>query len=64
MQADERAENIQELRGLIVEAQDEGLSLGEFLAEQSLVADVDELTDEANTVTLLTLHAAKGWSFR
>jgi DNA helicase II / ATP-dependent DNA helicase PcrA len=59
----ERGENVRELRGLVARATDEGISLAEFLAEQSLVADVDTLGEEEDTVTLLTLHAAKGLEF-
>ncbi len=62
-QAAEREENVAELRGLLVQAQDEGITLTEFLAEQSLVADVDSLEAGSNAVTLLTLHAAKGLEF-
>ncbi len=62
-QATEREENVQELRGLVARAEAEGNTLGDFLTEQSLVADVDTLADEADSVTLLTLHAAKGLEF-
>jgi DNA helicase-2/ATP-dependent DNA helicase PcrA len=62
-QAMERSENVRELRGLVAEASDNGVLLADFLAEQALVSDVDELTDEANTITLLTLHSAKGLEF-
>jgi DNA helicase-2/ATP-dependent DNA helicase PcrA len=34
-----------------------------FLAEVSLVSDVDRLGEEADRVTLLTMHAAKGLEF-
>ena len=62
-QAVERSENVQELRGLIARAQEDGMPLGDFLAEQSLVSDVDQLADDADHVTLLTLHAAKGLEY-
>lgn len=59
----DRQENVQEFRGLLAAAYEANLSLTEFLAEQSLVADVDALADEMNAVTLLTLHSAKGLEF-
>jgi DNA helicase-2/ATP-dependent DNA helicase PcrA len=62
-QAMERSENVQELRGLTAKAQDEGVTLSEFLADQMLVADVDTLAEDMNAVTLLTLHAAKGLEY-
>jgi DNA helicase-2/ATP-dependent DNA helicase PcrA len=62
-QAVERSENLKEFRGLLVRAQEERQTLSEFLAEQSLVADVDELREDADAVTLMTLHAAKGLEF-
>jgi DNA helicase-2/ATP-dependent DNA helicase PcrA len=62
-QAVERQENVAELRGLLVKTREAGIPLGDFLAEQALVADVDELDDQEDTVTLLTLHAAKGLEY-
>ena len=62
-QAVERAENLKEFRGLLARAQEQRQTLSEFLAEQSLVADVDELREDADAVTLMTLHAAKGLEF-
>src|SRR5690606_19040276 len=38
-------------------------SLGDFLAEQALVADVDSLVEDEDKVTLLTLHSAKGLEY-
>ncbi|MCU0500082.1 MAG: UvrD-helicase domain-containing protein [Anaerolineae bacterium] len=62
-QAIERSENVKELRGLLAKAQETQSTLGEFLAEQSLVADVDALKEGDEYVTLLTLHAAKGLEY-
>jgi DNA helicase II / ATP-dependent DNA helicase PcrA len=61
-QAIERAENVKELRGLVARAQEEGQTLGEFLAEEALMSDADDIGGE-NVVTLMTLHAAKGLEF-
>ena len=54
---------MQELRGLLQYALEDEQPLHEFLAEQSLVADVDSLNDDNNAVTLMTLHSAKGLEF-
>jgi DNA helicase II / ATP-dependent DNA helicase PcrA len=62
-QAIDRDENIQELRGIIARGQDEEATLAEFLAEQSLMTDLDSLEEGADAVTLLTLHAAKGLEY-
>jgi DNA helicase-2/ATP-dependent DNA helicase PcrA len=62
-EAVERADNVQELRGLLQYALEDDQPLHEFLAEQSLVADVDGLKDDNNAVTLMTLHSAKGLEF-
>jgi DNA helicase II / ATP-dependent DNA helicase PcrA len=64
-QAQERAENVQELRGLLSRYDEENVSLSEFLQEQQLMTDEDRATDEETNdkVTLLTLHAAKGLEY-
>ncbi len=62
-EAVERADNVQELRGLLQYAMEYEQPLHEFLAEHSLVADVDSLKDDTDAVTLMTLHAAKGLEF-
>ena len=47
-----------------LEAQDDLGMLGNFLSQVALVSDVDEVKDEENSVTLMTLHASKGLEFR
>lgn len=63
-QANERAENVQELRGLLRRYDEEQLSLAEFLQDQQLMTDDDlNETNNGDKITLLTLHAAKGLEF-
>lgn len=57
----ERQENVSALRGTISEKRD--LSLNDFLAETSLASDTDALDPNADAVTLLTLHSAKGLEY-
>jgi DNA helicase-2/ATP-dependent DNA helicase PcrA len=64
-EGEERWENIQELRTV---AQDySGLppdaALTHFLEDVALVSEVDNLRDEVDAATLLTLHMAKGLEF-
>jgi len=62
---EERWENIMELKSVAREY--DGLNpeeaLATFLEKVSLVADVDELDEKADAVTLITLHQAKGLEF-
>ena len=60
-EGEERWENVMELRNVAVLAGD--MSLSDFLEQVTLVSDVDDLTEEDNAPTLLTLHAAKGLEF-
>ncbi|MDP4183383.1 MAG: UvrD-helicase domain-containing protein, partial [Bacillota bacterium] len=64
-EAQSRLENIQELiSGAIeFEEREEDKSLGAYLANISLVADIDNLDEERNNVVLMTLHSAKGLEF-
>ena len=62
-EAPDRADNVRELRGLLQYALEDDQPLHEFLAEQSLVADVDSLQGDTDAVTLMTLHAAKGLEY-
>lgn len=60
-----RAENVEELVSLTREFGRNNADGGlvEFLTEVSLVAAADELDDESGTVSLMTLHTAKGLEF-
>jgi len=60
-----RIENIQELLSAIsdYETRDGDDTLESFLAEASLVAEIDMYDSDSNAVTLMTLHAAKGLEF-
>jgi len=62
---EDRWENIMELRSVAREydalAPEEALDI--FLEKVSLVSDMDGLDEKADTVTLITLHQAKGLEF-
>jgi DNA helicase II / ATP-dependent DNA helicase PcrA len=62
---DEKWENIVELRNVAAEYDDldPEEALAAFLEKVSLVADVDELNEGTEAVTLITLHQAKGLEF-
>jgi DNA helicase II / ATP-dependent DNA helicase PcrA len=64
-QDEARAENVEELVAVAKEFQrnnPEG-TLIDFLTEVSLVAAADELDDSSGTVSLMTLHTAKGLEY-
>ena len=60
-----RLENIRELKSFIAthirESGDD--SLAGFLDEVSLYTDLQDMTEDENTVTLMTIHSAKGLEF-
>lgn len=60
-----RAENIKELISVALEFEEgnETADLEEFLSNVSLVADIDNLKEEADNVVLMTMHSAKGLEF-
>jgi len=60
-----RIENLQELVNVAneFEPEEQDNILGEFLAQVSLVSDIDGMDEIANNVTLMTLHASKGLEF-
>ena len=63
--AEARIENIDELISKIVtyEANTDEPTLGGFLEEVALVADIDRVSESDNKVLLMTLHSAKGLEF-
>ncbi len=60
-QGEARTENVRELISVAQGYQD--LGLDGFLEEVSLVSDIDSYDSKGNSVTLMTLHAAKGLEF-
>ncbi len=64
-EGEDRWENLQELRSVATQYDDfpPELRLTAFLEEVALVSDQDELTEEDERATLLTLHTAKGLEF-
>jgi DNA helicase-2/ATP-dependent DNA helicase PcrA len=57
----DRWANIMELQAVARDFDD--TDLGSFLEQVALVSDVDDLEEDPNAPTLLTLHAAKGLEF-
>ena len=47
----------------VLDSEDDLGILGNFLTQVALVSDIDELQDNEKSVTLMTLHAAKGLEF-
>ncbi len=64
-ESEERLNNINELISAIVEfsEDDKDAKLEDFLQKVSLVADIDNLDNKKNAVTLMTIHAAKGLEY-
>jgi DNA helicase-2/ATP-dependent DNA helicase PcrA len=61
LQAEDRLQNVREL--ITVAKEYEALGLAGFLEEVALISDLDSVDDVADSVTLMTLHAAKGLEF-
>ena len=63
--AEDRIENVQELLNKVItyEEEHDQPTLGQFLEEVALVAEIDHVKDDANRVLLMTLHSAKGLEF-
>jgi DNA helicase-2/ATP-dependent DNA helicase PcrA len=62
-QVTERRENIDQLRTLMAAGSEQGVPLGDLLADLTLMSEADSINEGENTVKLLTLHAAKGLEF-
>ena len=60
-----RIENLREFISAAKEYEDVGggKDLGEFLTQIALVSDIDNLEENSEKVTMMTLHAAKGLEF-
>jgi DNA helicase-2/ATP-dependent DNA helicase PcrA len=65
LESEERISNIQELLSAVAEFNDtrDEPTLEAFLQEVSLVADIDDLDEKKNAVTLMTIHSAKGLEY-
>mgnify|MGYP000182789022 CR=1 FL=1 len=64
-QDETRAENVEELVAQTrdFDRENPGATLLDFLTQVSLVAAADEIDDESGTVSLMTLHTAKGLEY-
>ena len=62
----QRMENIKEFLGAIQEYEKstENPSLEDYLEQAALVTDVDDLSENSGSVTLMTMHSAKGLEFQ
>jgi DNA helicase-2/ATP-dependent DNA helicase PcrA len=60
-EGEDRWANVLELRNVAAEYAE--TTLTEFLADVALVSDVDNLSEDVDAPTLLTLHSAKGLEF-
>lgn len=64
MTAQTRIENVQELISALTEYQnEEDASLEGFLEQVSLVADIDDMDENQDRITLMSMHNAKGLEF-
>jgi len=65
LEADIRIENLEEFKTITKNFEEKNgiISLDEFLAEISLVSDVEEYKNNTDVITLMTIHSAKGLEF-
>lgn len=60
-QAEDRRDNVREL---VSDARERGdIELSVYLEEVALISDLDSMSQDADAVTLMTLHAAKGLEY-
>ena len=66
LEAEVRLENLEEFKSITKNYEERNgvISLGDFLEEISLVADIEEHKDIQDVVTLMTIHSAKGLEFK
>ncbi len=64
-EADNRLQNVQELYNAVLQFEEdsEDTSLPAFLSNASLASDLDDLSEDRNKVSLMTLHSSKGLEF-
>ncbi len=65
VEAETRIQNLEEFLTVAMEFEDEIAenSLGEFLEGITLSSDIDGMEDDEDSITLMTLHSAKGLEF-
>lgn len=65
LEAQSRLENLEEFLNVVAEFEERhpGLTLEQFLEEISLISDIDQIDDNESSVTLMTMHNAKGLEF-
>lgn len=65
VEAESRIQNLEEFLTVAIEFEEEfaDTTLGEFLENITLSSDIDNVEDAENSVTLMTLHSAKGLEF-
>ena len=65
VEAETRIQNLEEFLTVAIEFEEESAdnTLAEFLENITLSSDIDGMQDQENSVTLMTLHSAKGLEF-
>ena len=66
LEAEARLENLEEFKSITKNFEERNgiISLSDFLAEISLVADIEEHKGLEDVITLMTIHSAKGLEFK